>query len=79
MNEAERKLAFLLELRELTIKHGIAIGGCGCCGSPWLYETTDVSNERARYTEDEGKNLTWVAPKNCDLWITHSSKIILRK
>lgn len=28
---------FLQELAELSRKHKIAIGGCGCCGSPWLY------------------------------------------
>jgi hypothetical protein len=27
---------FLKGLAQLTLKHGIAIGGCGCCGSPWL-------------------------------------------
>lgn len=33
---------FLAELSELTLKHGIAIGGCFCCGSPWL-TTVDKS------------------------------------
>lgn len=27
---------FLNELSALTQKYGIEIGGCGCCGSPWL-------------------------------------------
>lgn len=27
---------FLLELSCLTIKYGIVIAGCGCCGSPYL-------------------------------------------
>lgn len=27
---------FLKELTELTIKHKVQIGGCGCCGSPYL-------------------------------------------
>lgn len=27
---------FLNELSELTKKYGFEIGGCGCCGSPWL-------------------------------------------
>jgi hypothetical protein len=27
---------FLDELRALLKKHGAHIGGCGCCGSPWL-------------------------------------------
>lgn len=31
-------MQFLSDLTELSRKHGIAIGGCGCCGSPWLYD-----------------------------------------
>jgi len=33
-----RVLSFLLELSDLTARHKIVIGGCGCCGSPSLYE-----------------------------------------
>lgn len=29
---------FLIELTELGRKHGIVIGGCGCCGSPFIYQ-----------------------------------------
>ena len=29
---------FLEELTELTKKYNIVIGGCGCCGSPFLYD-----------------------------------------
>lgn len=29
---------FLERLSALTSELGIAIGGCGCCGSPYLYE-----------------------------------------
>ena len=36
----EKLEMFLKELTELTNKYGIAIGGCGCCGSPWVYDTT---------------------------------------
>lgn len=27
---------FLRELSALSRKHNIAIGGCGCCSSPWI-------------------------------------------
>jgi hypothetical protein len=27
---------FLKELSDLTLKYDITIGGCGCCGSPYL-------------------------------------------
>lgn len=30
-DEEQRKQQFLFELSELTRKHGISIGGCGCC------------------------------------------------
>ena len=35
---------FLKELAELTKKYDIAIGGCGCCGSPYLddLKTNDI-------------------------------------
>ncbi|GJM43472.1 MAG: hypothetical protein DHS20C21_03140 [Gemmatimonadota bacterium] len=48
---------FLDELAALTIKYGIEIDGCGCCGSPFLYE---VDAEKGRYEVDsEGNNLSF--------------------
>lgn len=32
----EQVATFLIELTALSRKHGISIGGCGCCGSPYL-------------------------------------------
>lgn len=29
---------YLDELSALTQKYGLEIGGCGCCGSPWVEE-----------------------------------------
>ena len=38
MTGKERLDKFLEELSELTNKYGFVIGGCGCCGSPWVDE-----------------------------------------
>lgn len=29
---------FLKGLQDLSKKYGYAVGGCGCCGSPYLYQ-----------------------------------------
>lgn len=38
MTSKERLDKFLEELTELSNKYGFVIGGCGCCGSPWVDE-----------------------------------------
>ena len=42
--------AFLKELTELSKWHGIVIGGCGCCGSPFLMdiERANKSSKKKR-------------------------------
>ena len=37
MTRAERE--FLDDLTQLSRNHGVTIGGCGCCGSPFFGET----------------------------------------
>lgn len=32
---------FLAELTLLSQKHKLRIGGCGCCGSPWVEPLTE--------------------------------------
>jgi hypothetical protein len=32
----EQVQAFLADLSELSRKHRVIIGGCGCCGSPFI-------------------------------------------
>jgi len=32
---------FLAELSLLTKKHGFEIGGCGCCGSPYIFDNKE--------------------------------------
>ena len=54
MND-EKLIEFLTELTKLTDKYGFEIGGCGCCGSPWI-----TSNDR-----DAGDELTYDEEKGC--------------
>jgi hypothetical protein len=60
----EQVKRFLEELAALSIKHGIDIGGCGCCRSPYLSE---LEATEGRYVIDANFNpkfpllnhLTW--------------------
>lgn len=69
----EQERAFILELTALTRKHGIAIAGCGCCGSPRL-EAADVSDERSGYADRD--RLAWIAPSDKLLWEREKDHII---
>ena len=44
--------AFLTELTRLTKKYGYEIGGCGCCGSPWVCSESE-SGDDLHYDEKE--------------------------
>ena len=52
--------AFLRDLTEVSRKHGIIIGGCGCHGSPFLgymndeQEFFELSSKGSYIVEDEG-------------------------
>lgn len=73
MKEEEiKERAFLLELRDLTLKHRIAIGGCGCCDSPWLKHGIDL-DPRAGYVRKP--ELQWVSPKDVD-WKNIKDEVI---
>ena len=65
------QINFLLGLRELTLKYGIAIGGCGFPGSPHLYdiEVNELSAQGGYVTEeepgyeDEVSNVKFIQPR----------------
>ena len=58
-NNVEAEKIFLDMLATLTIKHGFAIGGCGCCGSPYVYPV-DVPGQRGEYVYvDTAEGLKW--------------------
>lgn len=44
----DQEQAFLSELSELTKRHKITIGGCGCCGSPFLTAHSEIKS-KGRY------------------------------
>lgn len=41
MSETKDYSAFLRDLNALVSKHGLVIGGCGCCGSPWVVDAPE--------------------------------------
>ncbi len=59
MNEKEKE--FMRGLTELTRKTGILIGGCGCCGSPYLDVASDksIADSRCGYYMGDMGELTW--------------------
>jgi hypothetical protein len=61
MTSAEQD--FLDELTALTKKHKITIGGCGCCGSPYL-QAIEVVSDKGRYivNEDYSGQIVFVEP-----------------
>jgi len=72
-DKAQRQRAFLVALRALTIEHGIAVSGCGCCGSPSL-EPVDVSDSMAGYAYRDF--LQWVTPADEYAWDELSAHIV---
>jgi hypothetical protein len=58
----DRARAFLAELRRISLKHRVMIGGCGCLGSPWLGGITKkkLKTGKSRYAIDpDFTNLKW--------------------
>ncbi len=65
---------FVLELENLTRKYGVAVGGCGCCGSPWV-EPDDVSDSRSGYALT-ANGLIWVTPADEYIWDRDADDIV---
>lgn len=75
-DETERYNLFLVELAALTRKHGVAVGGCGCCGSPYLLADAKVSDPRAGYVHRKGEEVHWVEPSDLYDWKENASRIV---
>ena len=52
--------AFMAELTKLSQKHGIRVGGCGCCGSPYLMDFQKGDKAGHYFLEGE-TDLRWSA------------------
>lgn len=65
---------FLIELSALSLKHGIEIGGCGCCGSPYLYQRELDVNGGYVCPAGDNEELTWIQP-GMNGWDKLKSKI----
>ncbi len=59
---------FLVGLTELTRRTGVAIGGCGCCESPYMFDPLsivesfrfDVADPNGKYvSNNDGGNVEW--------------------
>jgi len=56
-NENKRMENFLNELSKLSEKHDMYIGGCGCCGSPYIMDG-DMPHP-GKYVYEEGWGIEW--------------------
>lgn len=66
---------FLIGLEKLTRVTGIAIAGCGCCGSPSLVELEKNSlHKEAGYCN--ASNVMWVSKNDEYDWGEYSNNII---
>jgi hypothetical protein len=65
----EQLRAFLIELSELSRKHGLLIGGCGCCGSPYIMRKEDNQEPSGYLTYNSG-DLSWISPRKETDWQT---------
>ena len=66
---------FIKELEVLSRKYQLYIGGCGCCGSPFietLDSINDLHNDAGYVYEDE---LNWVCPGS-HYWGVYKDKVI---
>ena len=74
----EREAEFLIGLTKLTRETGIKIGGCGCCGSPWIDEASDaeMNNSEAGYGHGGADQVVWISRADDYEWRNFSHSIV---
>lgn len=60
--EAEKFPPFLEALSQLTREHGVKLGSCGCCGSPWLDLVQDADKATKYLHNFDFSKLEWETP-----------------
>jgi len=58
----EKEKAFLMDLEDISRKHGIIIEGCGCCGSPGL-ALMEHHGPDCGYGTDGKREIVWLHPE----------------
>jgi len=75
----DREREFMIGLTELTRKTGIVIGGCGCCGSPWLQDAdanTALEDQRSGYGYGFQESVSWISPLDKYDWERYADSIV---
>lgn len=73
MDEKEKQ--FLIGLEKLTRETGVAIGGCGCCGSPFLHPAMpeELVGEAGYAYVDK---VEWISPYDKYDWEKNAANIV---
>lgn len=74
LTEAQRR--FLVGLTRLTQETGVAIRGCGCCGSPFLIDAKRTSSESGYCCQRQDEDVTWVDPSDARDWERYRHLIV---
>jgi len=75
--EDERKIDFLIGLARLTRETGIAISGCGCCGSPSIDAVEPGAlTDSAGYGYGYAGEVLWVSQASDHDWDKYSASIV---
>ena len=57
--EKQERQAFVDRLSAFCRLEGYTIGGCGCCGSPWVWKMTEDEKNGSYTIDRDGEQLCW--------------------